>query len=400
MRVGIDYGRERLELDVAESRLVATRRQDMAPPLSDPAQAVRDALENPLGFPALRRALTPDDHVVVVVDNRLPGLVPMLEAIVGYLVQAGIAEEAVTLLYPNGAESTLLGLQAFPGVQVEVHEPANRKKLSYLATTRKGKRLYLNRTAVDADQLVVLTRRDYDPLLGYSGSVGAIYPGLSDDETNRQLWPGLSNAVPGAAAWPVRQEAGEVTWLLGAPFMIQVIEGSGDEVIHVLGGLADTSKQGDELLDSRWRVTVDQAADIVIAGLAGNPQRHGFAEIAKALANAARVVKPKGRIVLLSQSQPVVGKGGALLRHADKPDQALALLRRESPPDMEAAFQWVSAVNHASVYLLSGLTHEAAEGLFTIPLDTAEQAQNLLKGNESSLVLADAHKTMAVLDSK
>ncbi len=403
MRIGIDYGRERLELDLADSRLVAVRRQAPAIPLTDPAQAVRDALEKPLGFPALRRALTPDDHVVVIVDDRLPCLAPMLEAIIQYLLEAHIPEEAITLLYPPRANSTSvggLGMQAFPQVKVEVHEPSNRKKLSYLATTRKGRRIYLNRTAVDADQLVVLTRRDYDPLLGYSGSVGAIYPALSDEETCRQLSSGLNNAVPGTAPWPVRQEAGEVAWLLGAPFMIQVIEGSGEEIIHVLGGLADTSKQGEELLDSRWRVTVNRAADIVIGSLAGDPERHGFAEIAKALACAARVVAPQGRIVLLSQSRPELGKAGELLRQADDPAQALSILRREVPPDMEGAFQWATAVDQAGVYLLSGLPHATAEELFTVPLDDADQSRNLMKGNESCLFLADAHKTMAVVDTK
>jgi nickel-dependent lactate racemase len=403
MRIGIDYGRERLELDVADSRLVGVRRQAPALPITDPAQAVRDSLEKPLGFPALRRALTPDDHVVVIVDDRLPCLAKMLEALIDYLVQSHIAKDAITLLYPPGANSSSpggLGMQAFPQVQVEVHEPGNRKKLSYLATTRKGRRIYLNRTAVDADQLVVLTRRDYDPLLGYSGSVGAIYPALSDEETCRQLFAGLNNAVPGATPWPVRQEAGEVAWLLGAPFIIQVIEGSGEEIIHILGGLADTSKQGEELLDSRWRVRVNQAADIVIGGLAGDPEKHGFAEIAKALACAARVLAPHGRIVLLSQSRPLLGKGGELLRQADEPEKALAILRREVPPDMEAAFQWATAVDHAGVYLLSGLPNATAEELFTVPLDDADQIRNLLKGDGSCLFLADAHKTMAVLDTK
>jgi nickel-dependent lactate racemase len=402
MQVGIDYGREHLELDVAEGRLIGLRRQSAAPPLGDPAQAVWDALEKPLGFPALRQALTPDDHIVVVVDNQLPCLTQILGAIVDYLVRAGIAEKDITLLY-SAADSSPPRLpegQSLARLRTEVHDPGNRKKLSYLATTKKGRRIYLNRTAVDADQLIVLTRRGYDPLLGYSGSVGAIYPGLTDEETCRQLWSGLTNAAPGCVPWPARQEAAEVSWLLGAPFMVQVIEGSGEEILHVLGGLADTSKQGEELLDSRWRVTVDQAADIVIAGLSGDPGRHGFAEMSKGLACAARVVKLKGRIMLLSQAQPVLGKGGELLRQADGLEQAVALLRKENPPDMEAAFQWASAADHAAAFLLSGLPHATAEELFTIPLQSAAEVKNLLKGNESCLFLADAHKTMAVVDTK
>src|SRR5439155_2530251 len=142
--------------------------------------------------------------------------------------------------------------------------------------------LYLNRTAVDADQLIVLSRRGYDPLLGYAGAAGALFPGLSDAETKLQMNGELSNDVPDEEPWPIRREAEEVAWLLGAPFMIQVIEGSGEEIIHVLGGLADTGIEGQRLLDARWRVSVDRPADVVVAGIGGYAVGHSFAGLARA----------------------------------------------------------------------------------------------------------------------
>jgi hypothetical protein len=61
MRISIPCGLEQIYIEVAESNLVGVRRAPLSAPLPDPAGAVRDALENPMGFPALRRALTPDD---------------------------------------------------------------------------------------------------------------------------------------------------------------------------------------------------------------------------------------------------------------------------------------------------------------------------------------------------
>src|SRR5438445_1936606 len=98
MRVAIDYGRERLEVEVPEAQWVGVQRRPITPPLADPAAAVRAALETPLGFPALRRALTPDDHVALVVDEKLPHLCDMLAAVLEHIGQAGIAAEAVILL--------------------------------------------------------------------------------------------------------------------------------------------------------------------------------------------------------------------------------------------------------------------------------------------------------------
>jgi nickel-dependent lactate racemase len=399
MRVGIEFGLERHEFDVPEDGLIGSRRPEAVPALADPGAAVREALESPLGFPALRRALTPDDHVVVVVDEQLPHLPELLAAIFEHVVRAGVSPGAITFLYPLPAASSA-GPRELPEAlreaAVEEHDPANRQRLSYLATTRQGRRIYLNRTAVDADQLVVLTRRGYDPLLGYGGSEGSLYPALSDEATRQEMASRLSTAAPGKEPWPTRREAAEVAWLLGAPFMLQVIEGAGDDLAHVVGGLADSGSEGERLLDNRWRLTVDDLADTVVAAVSGDPAHHGFAELARALGAAARVVKPEGRIVLLSGANPALGPGAELLRGAGEPGKALDALCRETPPDVAAAFQWASAARRASLYLLSGLPAEVAEELFATPLEHPRQVQRLLNGTGAYLFLPDAHKSLAV----
>jgi nickel-dependent lactate racemase len=398
MQVCIDFGHEQLNLEVPEGKVVAVRRGACAPPLSDPAAAVRAALESPYRYPALRKALTPDDRVALVVDEHVAHLPELVLPILEHLTAAHIPPEAITLLFtqpgPHGWVRELP--PAFRHVAVEVHDPGNRQRLSYLATTRHGRRLYLNRTAVDADQVVVLGRRGYDPLLGYSGSAGALYPALSDEPTRQELCDHLTMAVPGDKPWPVQREAEEAAWLLGAPFMVQVIEGSGEELVHVLGGDATSGREGQRMLDARWRVEVDRPADIVIAGAGGDPARQEFGDLAQALACAARVVRPGGRIVFLSRACPALGRGAELICQADDAQEALTLLRREKPADMAAAFQWASAVQQASVYLLSGLPADTAEDLFTTPLDDTGQVARLLAVGGSYLFLPDAHKTLAV----
>src|SRR4029077_239027 len=143
MRVTIGYGLERAGYEVPEASVVPTRRQPSAPAIADLGRAVHDALETPIGFPALRKALTPDDHVVIVADDHLPRLEEMLSAIVEYLIQARIQPAAIAILYPSMPEyPATIKVSSHPEIRTEVHDPTNRKKLSYLATTRKGRRLY------------------------------------------------------------------------------------------------------------------------------------------------------------------------------------------------------------------------------------------------------------------
>ena len=396
MRTDIAYGLAHLELDIEDARVVPARRQPHGPPLADPVAAVAAALEEPLGFPALRRALTPDDHVAVVVDEQVPMLPRLLTPILAHLTRADVRPEAITLLCPSSSSQAWVDElpDEFQDVRTEVHDPTNRKRLSYLATTRHGHRIYMNRTLVDADQSVVLTRRGYDPVLGYAGAEGTLYPALSDAETLQKSWERPTLAAPGAAPWPLRQAATEVAWLLGVPFLVQVIEGAGADVAHVVGGPVEASREGQRLLDARWRVEVERPADTVVVGVSGEPSGPCFGELARALACAARVVKRGGRIVLLSGGVPELGAAAELLRRAEDPEAALDQVRQQPSAEGVAVFQWASAAQQATVYLLSGLPGDTAEELFTVPLDHAGQVQRLLR-NGSCLFLADAPKTMA-----
>src|SRR5262249_14928394 len=197
-------------------KLAPVRRAPIQAPVSDPAAAVRAALETPHDFPALRRALTPDDHVAIIVDERLHRLGELLPPILEHVAQAQVAPTAITLLCaPSTSRQQWVEElpEQFEDVRVEVHDPHDRRRHSYLATTKHGRRLYINRTAVDADQLVILSGRRYDPVLGYAGAETALYPALADDVTRAAALTRPTLDAPGAILSPVRQEAAEVAWL-------------------------------------------------------------------------------------------------------------------------------------------------------------------------------------------
>ena len=401
--IDLEVGRDRWTVHAREEDLLPVRREEVPPAERDPRAAVREALEHPLNFEPLRRALTPDDHITIVVDEHLPHLPELLAGVLEYVTGAGVSAESITILTPPPAtnQGWIDDLpDEFADVRTEVHDPTNRQRLSYLATTRQGRRLYLNRTLVDADQSVILTGRGYDPVLGYSGCETAIYPGLADAETRQGLAGQFSMEAPGPEPWPIREEAAEVAWLLGAPFMVQVIEGPGDTIQRVVAGLVDTSAAGQESLDARWKVRVDRPADTVIATVSGDPARQGFAELAAALAAAARVVQPEGRIVLLSQAEPDLGEGADLLRRSEEPEEALRLLEANRPADWAAAYQWAQAASKAHIYLASDLHPEVVEELFATPISGEREVQRLLDAEGSFVFVPDAHKTLAVVEGE
>jgi nickel-dependent lactate racemase len=401
MRVALDWGGQHLNVEIATQNLVVVRRQDPAPALADPAEAVRAALESPADFPPLRRALTPDDHLGIVVDEHVPQLGRLLVPILEHIHSAGVSADAITLLClpPTTGQTWLEELpDEFQDARVEVHQPGDRRKLAYLATTKHGRRIYLNRSAVDADQLILLTRRSYDPILGYGGAAGALYPGLSDEATQHEIAGHFRLEAPGHERWPVQREAAEVAWLLGAPFLIQVIQGSGDDIVHVLAGSIESSREGERLLDARWRVTVDRPADVVVSGLRTAANTLAAEDLARAYFAAARVVRSGGRIVLLTGAAPALGPALQLLRQSEDMGPALQRMLQEKPEDLAAGFMWASAAQHAKLYLLSGLADEVAEELFVTPLERASEVQRLLSGEAACLLLPDLDKTLATVE--
>jgi nickel-dependent lactate racemase len=203
-------------------------------------------------------------------------------------------------------------------------------------------------------------------------------------------------AVPHEKPWPTRREAVEVAWLLGAPFMIQCIGGSGTQFCHVLAGTAESSDEGVRMLNARWRVEVDEPADLVIACVEGQSTQFEFDSMAAALASASRIVKPEGQIVLLSGMAPELGPAAELFRDSESPAQALKRIKVGTDFDPRAAYCWASAAQRASLYLLSRLSEEQSEELFTIPLDHPGQVEKLLAAAQSCIILPAADKTMAV----
>jgi nickel-dependent lactate racemase len=398
MRISLGVGRERLALDVAGDRLLASRAAPAA--LPDPAAALRAALDAPHGFPALRCALLPEDHVAVVVDEGLPGVAGLLVPLLEHITSAGVDPAALTLLLPPSADrhTWIDDLPEYlEEVHVEVHDPKDRRRLAYLATTAAGRRLYINRTLVDADQVVVLTERRYDLLLGYGGAEGALYPPLADEATRNELAGRLPAPAAGANdPWPVRREAAEVVWLLGQPFFVQCIAGVGDGIARVIAGAGDACREAERLLDKDWRQVVPEPADVVVASLSGDPSRHTFAELAAALASAAGVVRPEGRVVLLSAARPTLPPGAEVLRQHDEPQDALKELEAQPTLENAPAIRWAQAACKARLSVLSGWEDDRTEELYATPLAGPAEAQRLVDAGRACLFLEDAHRVLAV----
>lgn len=338
-------------VDVPADKRVPVERGELSPVSASPTELLRVALANPAGLGvSLRTAFTPDDRVAVVLDERIPHLNELLSELLAEVQAGGVPLSAVTVVVPpTASEDWLDNLPDELGdIHAETHDPTDVKKVAFLGPSSTGRMVYLNRTVVEAEFVIVLSGRRFAPFGGYDGAEASLFPALSNAET----LGGISTAATR------RAESEAVAFQLGTPFFVQVIEGPGDTVAEVLAGIGDVTTDGRKRQKARWGGRVAEKADLVIVGTGPVSE----AEFAVAVANGRKCLADGGRLVVLTSTTDNVVSA--------------------EPPWGE----------DEQVFVGSGWGEEKLDELGVIRLGSERELARLIAAAERVVVLPDAYK--------
>lgn len=383
-----------IDLEIEESRLQGVFRAPLGG--ADVVEMARAALNEPLDYPPLEQSIIPDDQIALVLDEDLPGMAGVLEAVWERLAARGVPPENLTILQAEGA--TFDPRNALPGeirerVRWSVHtRPAeDAGELHYLATTAGGERIYLAEELVFADVVLTVGRIGFDPILGFRGTHSQFFPAFSSQEAFRRAQGQGHNELAPENDRPLRQLVDEIGWLLGAAYSVQVIPAGGGGVSRVLAGASESVlRRGRELLLSEWRLGIQQRSETVVVAVDHDAEGNGWERVSVALALAQRLVSRDGRIIVLSELAEPPGPGVDLLRHVEQPTDIVRVLREQVPPDLVAATQFATAVDWARVYLLSQLDGDLVEELFCVPVESGDEVARLLANTEDSCLFIES----------
>ena len=391
------YGRlAQFDIELPQGLLVGMH---YAPePLAEVQAAAVAAVTEPCEYPALREAVVPGDRVVIALQPNVPHAPDLIAAVWESLAARGVEADAVTILQP-----ARLGMLREPDPRSKLpesvaeavfwrtHDATDESAMAYLATSSGGERIYLAKELCDADFVLPIGLIEYDPVLGYQGTSGGLFPALSNLEAIKRHGTIAHSELTPDDSRQARVIADEVGWLLGTQFVVQGVRGAGGGLSHVLAGLAEpVLAEGKRLLREGWRMELPQRADVVLATVDGGPAGTSWTDFARAAQNASRLVARGGKVVLLTDlqsSRDSISDALAILRESNSLVEARAVLTQLQSPDQPDAMRLLAVLERADLFVLSNLNEGLPEELFMQTLGDENEVRRLLQSAESIALL-------------
>jgi nickel-dependent lactate racemase len=323
MRVKLEYGRGGLEVEVPDQHVVRTLAYKDAPPVPDPATAIRRALEEPIGTPPLcELARGRSDACVVICDITRP--VPnqaILTPLLATLQQSGIPRDRITILVATGLHRPnvgdelveMVGAEIAANYRIENHHGKELSEHTFLGKSPRGVPIWIDSRYVEADLKITIGLIEPHLMAGYSGGRKLICPGIAALETVK-VWHGPDflehpNADCGILEGnPVHEENTWIGRYAGCDFIVNVVIDAQRRLLKVVAGdMEQAFLEGVQFVREVVRDTVPEPVDVVVTSSAGYPLDTTFYQAVKGLTGALPIVKQGGTIILAASLSEGIG---------------------------------------------------------------------------------------------
>ncbi|MFO0947523.1 MAG: lactate racemase domain-containing protein [Planctomycetota bacterium] len=390
-----EFGTHSLSIRVPKRKLLG-HFHGPASELAGGTHLMRQAMAEPVDAPPLSSALVPGDHVTVVLDSGLPRadevLIPLFEA----MQVAEVRPEDITVLctHGEGAANIAHMIDALPedfeDVTVVTHNPSDDEGHAYLASTKGGRRIYLDRRATDADACVVVGRTGFDPLVGLRGTASYLFPALSNAQARRQSRVLAMDARGGTESLRARQICDEVAWLMGLFYGVGVALDRKNDIETIwFGQFQSVQNAANQHASAHWTIPKPaKSPALVVATVARSNEPARWDAVASALENAVRLCGPEGKVLLIADIAEPLGPTGRWLVDNENPWDLLHRLREAEDEDSLTTAQFAFSLSDRRIHLYSRLQADLVESLSMIPVANEREIEKLME-NVPSIYLVE-----------
>lgn len=394
MRTRFAYGKHGIEVSVPDGIRCEVVRSRTANALADANGALEAALEQPIGCEPLPKVVAGKRTAAIAVcDITRPApncitLPPLLRR----LHEAGIPEDGITILIATGLHraatqeelNVILGPEIAAKYRVASHDARDFAAHRALGATRRGTPVYIDERFIAADLHITLGFVEPHLMLGFSGGRKLVAPGVAAQETIKVIHsPRFVReplATEGSIAGNVlHDELIEIAAMARHDFILDVTLTQEREISGVFAGDPVKAHAAAVEFFERTSVTaLDGLADAAITSAAGYPLDLTFYQCLKGMTAASHIVKPGGRMLLVSECAEGIGSPEYARQLKTYPGHARFLEAiRDAKVEID---QWqleklaLTGLHHELLFYAPGAPREAMGALGPMAFDTLDGA--------------------------
>ena len=403
MKIEFGYGKGVQNVEVPEKNLLAILTANEMEHERRGADAVKYALENPIGSPRLKEIAKPGQKVVIItsdISRPLPSY-DVLPGVIDELNAAGVPDEDITVVFALGSHrphteeerKRLAGDYAFGKVRCI---DSNPNDCIHMGSSSNGTPFDFTRTVAEADLRVALGNIEFHYFAGYSGGVKALMPGVSTPaaiQCNHSLMVSPDACAGKLEGNPVRQDLEEALNVCPIHFIVNAVLDEHKHIVYAVAGDVITAhRAGCAYLDKMYRKPIPQRADIVLVSQGGAPKDANLYQTQKALDNAKHAVKKGGTMIVIGACNE--GLGSAKFEEWLTGSPTAHFMVERIGRDFQLGGHKAAAIGmvleNAQIDLVSEMDADFVRSIFLNPQPSAQQAfdEALARYGENATVIA------------
>jgi nickel-dependent lactate racemase len=394
MDIRVPYGKDGFQSAVIEDDLNVCVLKANHVAIGDAGRLIGQALESPIGGPGLVDFLAGARDVLVVVNDatRPTPTRQVLDIIMEDLEKRPHAFIIATGAHRGPSEEEFVQIfgEHYPAVKerIIVHDARKDEEMVYLGDSSNGTRMTLNKAAVNAHKIIVISSVEPHYFAGYTGGRKSLLPGIAGFETIEQNHK-LALVLEGNPVHEDMQDA--LKTVKKEIFAIMTVLDRDHRIYAVTAGdihasFTAATRKADEV----FAAPVKAKADIVVS-VVTFPMDIDLYQAQKGIDNAKLALKEKGILILVAKCRcGIGGKAFAdLLSSSATPQEVLDTIEKGYVLGYHKAAKMAEIGLWAEMWGVTDIEPRTLEKLFIRPFPSLQAALDqalALKGKDASLL--------------
>ena len=400
MNIDIKYGKDGVQkVEVPDENLIGIfYPKDVE--CGDPNEVINASIDDPIGYDSLDQFLDGGEDIVFIVNDgtRPTPTAKVLDALskrmdlrkARYLIATGNHRDMTPEEYDFVFGSHYAELKD----RIICHN-AKESECVFLGTSKNGTPMEVNKIAVDADRLVIITSVEPHYFAGYTGGRKSFLPGVASFKTieaNHKLAMKQEAQALALEGNPVHEDMMDALDQIKGKriFSIQIVMDRHQNIYKVASGdLNKCFRTAVGWAEDVFCVPVPQKADVVIS-VAPYPMDVDLYQSQKALDNGKWALKEGGKIIMVSKCREGIGHATFMQQLSTSKDPKVVLenLNKEYKLGYHKAAKMAEIAVWADIWAVTDLDPEIIRSANITPFPSVAAAmEQAFKENPKAKVI-------------